>query len=104
MTHQIDPIAYDLVLLDLHARLARAHQDNQRLIHERDRLLAQLGTVAPMVNGTHAIVISCSRAGCTHLPISRKVLPPEDAIPTWLAGLGWGYTADGEAYLCPEHR
>lgn len=98
MTHQIDPIAYELVLQDLHARLARAHQDNQRLIHENEKLRAGIRHEVIAASSSWGLEIFCD-GKCGVSPLRIKVCPPEDAVALWIQGHGW--KTDAEHHWCP---
>jgi hypothetical protein len=81
-------------LADLHARLLRAHQDNQRLIHENERLRASVREEVIAAASTWGLEVQCD-GKCGVNPLRIKVLPPEDAIPGWIRGQGWLVTGEG---------
>ena len=76
---------------------------NNALLHELERLRSITRDVVKVARSEPALTVYCDAPGCCAPPISIKVAPPEDAIPLWVRGMGWGYTADGEGYLCQEH-
>jgi hypothetical protein len=97
-----DPLAAALLeIAELHERCARLQQDNQRLIHERDRLQAQLGDEvrAARSDGSWGLVVHCDNTACSTPPLRIRVAPPEDAVPAWVRGMGW--TVDAEKHWCP---
>jgi hypothetical protein len=91
-------------LESMRLRLTAEKQRNQQLIHELDRLRSLVGEQVRIRRSEPAIILDCSHPGCLCPPLTREVAPPEDAIPVWVRGLDWGYTADGQGYLCPLHR
>jgi hypothetical protein len=100
MTHQIDPTAFQAVIADLHQRLSDSHREKQRLIHENERLRAELGNEVRAARvDAYGLVVNCDNPTCSTPPLRIKVPPPEDAVAQWVRGMSW--VVDGDNHWCP---
>lgn len=101
MSAQLETETYQQLIVDLHDRLARAHAEKQRLLHDNERLREQLGAeVRAAKTGGYELEVHCDERDCVTLPIRITKAPPEDAIHLWVAGMGWQMR--GDRYLCSK--
>jgi hypothetical protein len=77
---------------------------NKRLnakTHECEALKSSQGVPVKHVRREPALTVFCSNPTCETRPLTIDVAPPDEAVPLWVAGLGWRVDADGQ-HWCPK--